>query len=128
MNDLETRESYTPPKKLEKYGVNAVAGIAGGVLLLAAAVLGARFHIVGLVLGAVSAFLGAGALFSKDPDDKKPGAVLTAAGVCLILSRVGLPLLRPLASSLLSIGALGLLAMGILNGIKFLKGLRKNRS
>jgi hypothetical protein len=128
MNDLEKNESYTPAKKLEKYGVNAVAGIAGGAILLAAAALGARFPIVGLVLGAASVFFGAGALFSKDPDDKKPGAVLTAAGICLILSRVGLSLVRPLASSLLGIGALGLLAMGILNGIKFLRGLNKNRS
>jgi hypothetical protein len=128
VNDLEKNESYTPAKKLEKYGVNAVIGIAGGVILLTATVLGARFPVVGLVLGAVSAFFGAGALFSKDPDDKKPGAILAAAGACLILSRVGLPLIRPLASSLLSIGALGFLATGILNGIRFLKGLNKNRS
>jgi hypothetical protein len=118
MNDLEP--SYPPStKELAKQGVSAVAGIAGGVALF---VLGALPPIAGIIAGAVVAVVGISGLLSKDPEDKKPGMVVTIGGALAIFSKVGL--VRPLAGTLLGIGALGLLALGIWNGIKFLKGLK----
>jgi hypothetical protein len=82
---------------------------------------------VGIIAGAVVALAGVGALFSKDPEDRKPGIIITAAGILAILARAPIPPRRNFAGVLLSIGAVGLLAMGIWKGIKFLKGL-KSRS
>jgi hypothetical protein len=82
---------------------------------------------LGIAAGAVVALVGVGALFSKDPEDRKPGMVITAAGFLAVLARVPIAPLRSFAGVLLGIGAVGLLAMGIWKGIQFLKGL-KSRS
>jgi hypothetical protein len=130
MNDLEKTDQlkpYTPTRILSGQGVTAIASLAAGIFLFLMNILGARFPVVGIVLGAASALLGFMALRSRDRDDKKPGAVLAAAGILEILSKVAIPVIRPLAGVLLNIGGVGLIAMGIWNGIKFLKGL-KSRS
>jgi hypothetical protein len=100
--------------------------IGGSVFLFVIEAL-ARFRVVGLVMGAVAGIVGVSALLSKDPDDTTPGLVFTAAGLLVILSKTGIPILRALAPTLLNIGAVGLLVMGIWKGIKFFKGL-KSRS
>jgi hypothetical protein len=120
MNDIEP---YGSTKNLAKQGVAAIGMIAGGVFLFIMEAL-ARFRVLGLVMGAAAGLVGITALLSKDPDDKKPGFIITAAGVLVILSKTGIPVLRSLAPTLLSIGAVGLLVMGIWKGIKFFKGLR----
>jgi hypothetical protein len=101
-----------------------VGGIAGGVLLL---VLGALPPVVGIIAGAVVGVVGLGALFSRDPGDRRPGMVITAAGLLGILAKAPIPLIRPLAGFALTIGAVGLLGLGIWKGIQFLSGL-KSRS
>jgi hypothetical protein len=126
MNDIEPAEPYGSTKTLAKQGVAAVGMIAGGVFLFIIEAL-ARFRVVGLVMGAAAGIVGLSALLSKDPDDKKPGLIITAAGILVILSKTGIPVLRSLAPTLLNIGAVGLLVIGIWKGIKFLRGL-KSRS
>jgi hypothetical protein len=126
MNDIENAEPYGSTKALSKQGVAAIAMIGGSVFLFVVEAL-ARFRVVGLVMGAAAGIVGISALLSKDPDDKKPGLVITAAGLLVILSKTGIPILRALAPTLLNIGAVGLLVMGIWKGIKFFKGL-KSRS
>jgi hypothetical protein len=120
MNDIEP---YGSTKNLAKQGVAAVGMIAGGVFLFIMEAL-ARFRVLGLVMGAAAGLVGISALLSKDPDDRKPGVIITAAGVLVILSKTGIPVLRSLAPTLLSIGAVGLLVMGLWKGVKFIKGLR----
>jgi hypothetical protein len=126
MNDIEPAEPYGSTKSLAKQGVAAIGMIAGGFFLFIIEAL-ARFRVLGLILGVAAGIAGIVALHSKDPDDKKPGLIMTAAGVLVILSKTGIPILRSLAPTLLSIGAVGLLVMGIWKGIKFFKGL-KSRS
>jgi hypothetical protein len=111
-------------KTLEKLGVSAVADMAGGIFLFILAILGARFPLIGIILGGLSLVIGAVTIRSKDPADRKAGAILAGGGALAILSRAGAVFARPLAGTLLSIGAAGLFAMGIWKGIKFLKGLR----
>jgi hypothetical protein len=118
MNDLEPAYPGST-KKLAKQGVSAVGGIAGGIVLF---VLGALPPVAGIIAGAVVTAVGIGALLSRDPEDRKPGLLVTIGGALAIFSKVGI--VRPLAGTLLGIGALGLLALGIWNGIKFLKGLK----
>jgi hypothetical protein len=86
---------------------------------------GALPPVIGVIVGAVAGIVGIGAMFSKDPDDRKPGIIVAVAGGLIILSKIGIA--KPLAGTCLAIGAIGLLVMGIRNGIKFLKGL-KNRT
>jgi hypothetical protein len=126
LNDKEVvpGKNATPTNVLAKQGVTAVGCLAGGAALL---IVGALPSIIGIVAGAVIGIIGVSALMSKDPGDKMPGTILTAAGALKIVSRVGLAAIRPLAGTLLGISAVGLLVLGVLNGVKFLKGL-KSRS
>jgi hypothetical protein len=61
---------------------------------------------------------------TKDPDDRKPGILAAVAGGLAVLSRVPIKPLAALSGTLLGISALGLLALGVWNGIKFIKGLK----
>ncbi|MDR2404156.1 MAG: hypothetical protein LBD78_09015 [Spirochaetaceae bacterium] len=121
MNDI-VPEGPVPTNVLAKQGVAAIGNLIGGVGLL---ILGALPPIVGIIAGAVVGIIGAGALLSKDSEDRKPGIIMAVAGSLSILSKIGI--IRPVAATLLGIGAFGLLALGIRYGIKFLKGL-KSRS
>ncbi|GHU55432.1 hypothetical protein FACS189442_3000 [Spirochaetia bacterium] len=124
MSQFDGKDPLIPVRTLEKQGVAAVGNLAGGVFLFIMGAMGTRLPIVGIIMGVVSAVVGLGAILSKDPADKKPGAVLIGGGALVILARVGAAFIRPVAGTLLSIGAVGLFAMGIMNGIKFLKGLK----
>ncbi|MDR3337530.1 MAG: hypothetical protein LBT16_10020 [Treponema sp.] len=125
MNDLIPEGGYTPTTILAKQGVTAIGSILGGAGLLVLGALGARFPVIGLAAGAVLGIVGITGLLSKDPDDRKPALIVTGAGILSVLSRV--PVARAFAGTLFGIGALGLLAIGIWNGVKFIKGL-KSRS
>ena len=121
MNDMVPEGKYTPTNVLAGQGVTAIGYLIGGGGLL---LLGVLPPIMGLAAGALVGVVGIGALMSKDPDDRKPALITAAAGVLAVLSKV--PVVRPFAATLLGIGAFGLLAMGIWNGIKFLKGLKSS--
>jgi hypothetical protein len=110
---------YTPTTVLAKQGMTAVGGIVGGVALF---IMRALPPLIGIVAGVAVGVIGIGGILSKDPEDRKPGLLAAAAGALSILARIGI--IRPLAGTLLGISALGLLAMGIWNGVKFLKGLK----
>jgi hypothetical protein len=124
MNDIEKRDEIPSASKLSKLGITAIGYTAGGIFLFVLQAV-ARFRVVGLIAGAVVCLLGIGSLMSKDPADRKPGIIITAAGVLAILSKSGVPLIAPVTATLLGIGAVGLLALGIWNGIKFFIGLKK---
>ena len=124
MNELEHRPAPVPARTLEKQGFAAIANLAGGFFLLALGIVGGRFPVVGIALGVLSAIFGFAAFFSKDSAARKPGAVLAAGGILAVLARVGFSLFRSLAGTLLSVGAFGLIALGVWNGIKFFKGLK----
>jgi hypothetical protein len=125
MNDVE-KQGYTPTNVLAKQGVSAIGNIVGGALILAMLML-SRISILGLVMGLVIGGFGVSGLLSKDPEDKRPGLILTAAGVLELVFLSPIRFLRPVAGILLGITALGLLAMGIVKGVKFLKGLKSRR-
>ena len=82
-----------------------------------------RVRALGLVVGAIVCVIGIASFTSRDSADKKAGAVIMAAGVLSLLSKI--PAVAPLAGTLLTIGAVALLTLGIMNGIKFLFGLKR---
>jgi hypothetical protein len=124
MDEPERRFTLVPARTLEKQGVAAVTNLAAGIFLLILGPLGSRFPILGIVLGALAGIFGIAALLSRDREDRKAGAILTAGGILAIFSRAGAVFFRPLAGTLLSIGAFGLIARGLWNGVKFIRGLK----
>jgi len=122
MND--NIENIPSTSSLSKLGISAIGYAAGGIFLLILNML-ARFRGLGLIVGGVVCLVGIGSLLSKDPADKKAGIIITVAGALAVLSKAGIPAITAVSSTLLSIGAIGLLVLGILNGIKFLVGLKK---
>jgi len=123
MNDIEKRGGIPSTSSLSKLGVTAVAYTAGGIfLLLLQAIARGGF---GFVLGGLVCIAGIVSFTSKDQSDKKAGAIIMAAGVLVLISKIKIPVIAPIAGVLMSIGAIGLLALGIWNGIKFFIGLKK---
>jgi hypothetical protein len=123
MNYIE-HDDYPSTPALARYGLTAVACLAGGVFLVVLQAV-ARLRVLGLIAGAVICVVGVVSLLSKESADKKAGAVITAAGALTLLSKIGIPPLQAAAGVLLTIGALGLLAIGVINGIRFFSGLKK---
>jgi len=120
-------QSVVPRSVLVKQGLSAVAYLAGGAFMLVMTV-GAHHGLLGIILPAAALVIGIGALLSKDTSDKKPGFVFTAAGVLgMIVRFVRVPPLQAIAGTVMTIGAIGLLAAGIWNGIKFLRGLKSRQ-
>ncbi|MDR3130169.1 MAG: hypothetical protein LBU18_01335 [Treponema sp.] len=119
MNDIESRNGYTPTNVLARQGVTAIGCLIGGAGLLIA---GALPPVVGIITGVVVGIVGIAAVRSKDPEDRKPGLIAAVVGGLTVLSKIGIA--KPLTGTLLAIGAVGFLAIGIWNGIKFIKGLK----
>ena len=127
MNDLEKREEYTPTNVLAKQGVAAIAEIAGGLILLIMNIFSMRLPPLGIALGLIVSGIGISGLISKDPEGKKPGTILTIAGVLKLVSHIGPAFIRSFAGFLLNVSCLGLLALGVVNGVRFLKGLKSRK-
>ena len=124
MNDIEKRDEIPSTSTLTKLGLTAIGYSAGGIFLFILQVV-SRFRVFGLIAGAIVCLLGIGSLLSKDPADRKAGIIITTAGVLAVLSKSGIPGIMQVTGTLLVIGAVGLLALGIWSGIKFFIGLKK---
>jgi len=124
MNEIQKRDDIPTVTSLSKTGVSAVGYTAAGIfLLILNAVTGSV--IPAFIIGGLVCFFGIGSLRSKNLTDKRVGILITAAGVLTILSKIPIPFIEGFSSVLLRIGAVGLLAFGIWNGIKFFLGLKK---
>lgn len=113
-----------PRRTLEKQGMKALGGVAGGVglMVLQGIAGGAGLSVPGIIVGGAVALVGLAVSSSRD--DRKAGLVTLAAGAATILA--SLPFLGGLAGGLMWLGGAGLLVMGGINLFKFLKGMRKN--
>jgi hypothetical protein len=121
MKDIEKRDEIPSTPVLSKLGVSAVGYTVGGIFLLLLTIFTKPG--LGLIIGGLVCLLGIGSFLSKDPADKKAGLLIAVAGALTVLSRI--PFLAAVSKMLLSIGSFGLLALGIVNGIKFFIGLKK---
>jgi len=123
MNDLEKRtDEYPSTSTLSKQGLTAVGCAAGGIFLLIVQALATRGPL-GFIIGGIACIVSIGLLLAKDATDKKAGMIIGGAGILTLLSKV--PGIGPFAGTLITIGGVGLLALGIWNAIKFIKGLKK---
>jgi hypothetical protein len=128
MNDLfDPRGSDSGPpstRTLVRQGLSAVGFLAAGIGL---SVMGSLPPMLGIVIGAAACFLGVGSVFSHDHTDRMGGTVLFAGGALTLLAKFRIPLLAPLARIALSVGAVACLGLGILNAVRFFRGLRERR-
>jgi hypothetical protein len=124
--EIESVTQIVPREVLVKQGTSAAIHLVGGLFLLIMT-FGARSPVLGLVLSAVALVIGAAALFSRSREDRTPGLVIAAAGALGLAVRFGPPLLRPFAAFALALGAIGLFARGIVQGVKFLRGLKSRQ-
>jgi len=124
MGDIMRRDEIPSASSLSKLGVSAVGYTAAGIFLVILGVVSSN-PIVGIIAGGIVTLFGFGSFTSKDLADRRAGLVLLTAGVLTILSKIPIPFFQPFSKVLLGIGAFGLLALGVVNGIKFLIGLKK---
>ena len=124
MNEVTRRNEYQTTTSLSKLGVSAVGFTAAGIFLLVLIAISNPFWL-GLIIGIVVTLFGAGAFMSKDLTDKKAGIIILAAGILTILTKIPIGFLQKISGFLLGAGAIGLLALGIINAVRFFKGLKK---
>ena len=123
MSDLEKKyDEYPSTSTLSKQGITAVACTAAGIFLIILQGIIAR-PVAAFIIGGIVCIIGIASLLSKDTTDKKAGAIIGGAGVLVLLSTI--PRIGAIAKVLMTIGAVGLLALGIWNAIKFFRGLKK---
>jgi hypothetical protein len=108
---------------LTRQGVSAVGFLATGAGFF---VMGTLPALLGIVIGAVACFIGAGSVFSGDKSDRVGGTVLFAGGALTLLAKFRIPLLAGISQTALIIGGFVCLGLGFWKGLKFLRGL-KNR-
>jgi len=124
MYEIESRKNEIPSRRsLSKLGVSAVGFGAAGIFLL---ILGSASTLPGIILGALALLFGIGNIASKDPTDKKAGVLITAAGALTVVSALKIPLLAAVSGVLLKVSAIGLIALGVINAIRFFRGLKKH--
>jgi hypothetical protein len=107
---------------LQRKGLFAISGIAGGIGLVILGILPAVF---GIVAGGVAIVAGIAACTSYDREDKFGGRLLIVSGALSVLFRIGrLPVIKAICGVALSCGGFILLGLGIYNGLQFLWGIR----
>jgi hypothetical protein len=114
---MEMGELVPRQKMVNQFLVGA-GGIVGGIVTLAVA--GWSF-IPGLIIGGIIGVVGLAITAKKE--NRVPGLIAVGAGALVILSKI--PIFNLLASPLLWIGGLGLLALGGYSIFKFVQNLVK---
>jgi len=126
MNELTRRDGYQPTTNFFKLIFTAVGFIAAGAYLLVLIILPDAPFMFGLIIGVVFSS-GIGAFLSRDPVDKRTGILIIAAGILIVLSQIDAGILQKISNYLLIGGVIVLFTLGIINIVRFIKGL-KNRS
>jgi hypothetical protein len=107
-----------PRKTMVNQFLVAAGGIAGGIVTLAVAGWG---FIPGLIVGGIIGAIGLAVTSSQE--NRMAGLVALGAGALVILSKI--PILNLLATPLLVIGGIGLIALGGFSLFKFIKNMMK---
>ncbi len=112
-----------PREKLIRQGMRGLGGLGGGIGMLVLRIFtgGPGLSLLGLIVGgAVTVF---GLTVASSREDRRAGLVVTAAG--LLTAAASLPWVGGIGQTLMTLGGIGLLAVGAFNLVKFLVNLRK---
>ena len=124
MSDSEKEKWAPSTESLARLRNTAIFYFAGG-LALALIQFFSRFHIIGIIAGGVICAVGIGWLLANNPANKKTGALITGIGVLLLLSKIGIPLLKMATMTALNIIVMGFLAMGVRYLVQYFIAQRK---
>ena len=116
---MSNRREIVPTKTLIRQGTAGVGGLLGGAALLLLGSLGGPWAFI--VGGAVT--LAGTAISASSKEDRLAGGIVIGAGALTILSGIGFGI----GGALLTLGGLGLLAVGGIGLYKFIRGLRTRR-
>ena len=118
MSDFEKDARAPSTESLAMLRNAAIFNFAAGIGLAVLQFFG-RMRIIGLIAGGAICAVGIGWLLANNPSNKRTGAMLTGVGLLLLLSRIGIYLLRVVAATLLNVATISFLAMGIRNIITY---------
>ena len=120
MDEPEWRDANPETADLPNKGRTAIALIFGGLILAVLSFLSRFLRPVGLGAGAIAFFYGIGIFIRKQKNRYKQGVVLIIAGFLLLLSnpRTGIGPVAGIAGTVLFIGALVLVVLGIFKAIE----------
>ena len=116
---MSDNREIVPTKTLVRQGTTGVGGVVGGGALLILGSLGGPWA---FIIGGIVTLAGAG-VAAASKEDRLAGGVVAGAGVLTILSGLGLGV----GGGLLTLGGIGLIAVGAVGLFKFFKGLRSRR-
>ena len=116
---MSNRRQIVPTGTLVRQGSAGVGGLLGGAALLLLGSLGGPWA---FIVGGVVTLAGT-AIAASGRDDRVAGGIVIGAGALTILSGIGFGI----GGSLLTLGGLGLLAVGGIGLYKFIRGLRSRR-
>ena len=112
MSDYE--QNYPSTETLSRLRKAAVFYFAGGLILAVIQFIARQWVIAGIA-GLIICAAGIGWLMANNPRNKKTGALITAVGVLVMLSKTPLKVLTVLMGTALSITIMGFLALGVKN-------------
>lgn len=116
---MSDNREIVPTKTLVRQGTTGIGGVVGGGALLLLGSLGGPWA---WIIGGVLAVAGLG-VAAASKEDRLAGGVVAGAGVLTIVSGLGLGI----GGALLTLGGIGLIAVGGVGLYRFIKGLRSRR-
>ena len=123
--EREWKDANPSSSDLSKKGRAAIACIVGGLLLFVLLFV-SRLRVVGLAVGVMACVMGLSSLFVRRNVDYKIGAIMIGAGVLVLLSKTRFHMVTAVAGTALSIGAVALVALGILKAVKLAWDMRNS--
>ncbi|MCL2809549.1 MAG: hypothetical protein FWD24_05740, partial [Treponema sp.] len=110
--------------KLSRFGVTAIIYFVIGIFLLFVTIIPSA-NVFGFVIGGLVLLFGICSFTSKVPTDRNAGIILVIIGALTLASKMNIPFVSDVSKILLLIGAIGIIALAVWNGIKFFIGLKK---
>ena len=114
----EWRDANPKTENLPNRGKSVIFFIVGGLALGVITVLGSVIKPIGLGIGSFAFFSGITMLMRKKQLTYKPGLILIISGFLLLLTHPRAGVIAGIASTLLIIGAVGLVLFGLFKAIK----------
>jgi len=124
MSDNAEKKEVSSTTKLSRLGVTAIIYFVIGIFILFINSLESA-NVFGFVVGGLVLLFGICSFTSKEPMDRKAGIILVIIGALTLTSKMNIEYISNFSKILLIIGAVGLLALGVWNGIRFFINLKK---
>jgi len=124
-NEPEYRDANPKTENLSGRGRIIIQCIAGGIALLAIAVVGMRFKPVALSVGGFSFLSGLMMLVRRKNFFYKPGLIVAFCGFLLLLSYPSIGIVTAVSGTLLIAAAIGLVVFGLSKAVKLAWDVQK---